>query len=176
MVKRTFNFLREIVISGELAELIEEIIIFSEFQINKVVNSYSEVLIQMSNSADETMVQPTAKRPKLSETENADRPHQKISGSSLSYVKHVDIDAEISSMDTEIPPKFLLSWLLELVNTKSLTVTASTLQVLSLNSNLLKIKLPSLVNLNISSERSTYEIWQDDNVVQQNLMDEYITK
>jgi hypothetical protein len=57
------------------------------------------------------------------------RPHQKISGSSLSYVKHVDIDAEISSMDTEIPPKFLLSWLLELINTKSLTVTASTLQV-----------------------------------------------
>ncbi|KAK2391516.1 F-box/FBD/LRR-repeat protein [Trifolium repens] len=75
------------------------------------------------------------------------RPHQKISGSSLSYVKHVDIDAEISSMDTEIPPKFLLSWLLELINTKSLTVTASTLQVLSLNSNLLKIKLPSLGNL-----------------------------
>jgi hypothetical protein len=57
------------------------------------------------------------------------KPYQKISGSSLSYVKHVDIDAEISSMDTEIPPKFLLSWLLELVNTKSLTVTASTLQV-----------------------------------------------
>ncbi|WJX34959.1 hypothetical protein P8452_23015 [Trifolium repens] len=42
------------------------------------------------------------------------------------------------------PPRFLLSWLLELVNTKSLTVTASTLQVLFLNANLLKIKLPSL--------------------------------
>ncbi|GAU32476.1 hypothetical protein TSUD_316830 [Trifolium subterraneum] len=53
---------------------------------------------------------------------------------------------EILSMDMEIP-RFLLSWLLELVNTKSLTVTASTLQVLSLNSNLLKIKLPSLGNL-----------------------------
>ncbi|MCH98974.1 F-box protein, partial [Trifolium medium] len=71
------------------------------------------------------------------------KPHQKISGSSLSYVKHVDIDAEILSMDMDIP-RFLLSWLLELVNTKSLTVTASTLQVLSLNSDLLKIKLPSL--------------------------------
>jgi hypothetical protein len=56
------------------------------------------------------------------------KPYQKVSGSGLSYVKHVDINAEILSMDMQ-PPRFLLSWLLELVNTKSLTVTASTLQV-----------------------------------------------
>ncbi|KAK2445414.1 F-box/FBD/LRR-repeat protein [Trifolium repens] len=74
------------------------------------------------------------------------KPYQKVSGSGLSYVKHVDINAEILSMDMQ-PPRFLLSWLLELVNTKSLTVTASTLQVLFLNANLLKIKLPSLGNL-----------------------------
>jgi hypothetical protein len=56
------------------------------------------------------------------------KPYQKISGSGLSYVKHVDIDAGILSTDM-LPPQFLLSWLLQLVNTKSLTVTASTLQV-----------------------------------------------
>jgi hypothetical protein len=56
------------------------------------------------------------------------KPFQRLSGSTLSYVKHVDIDAEILSMEME-PPLFLLNWLFKLTNTKSLTVTASTLQV-----------------------------------------------
>ncbi|XP_058781327.1 F-box/FBD/LRR-repeat protein At1g78750-like [Vicia villosa] len=76
------------------------------------------------------------------------RPYQKIFGRGLSYVKHVDIHAEVSSLDIE-PPLLLLSWLLDLDNTKSLTVTASTLQVLFLNSNLLKTEFFSLGNLKL---------------------------
>ncbi|KAK2421337.1 hypothetical protein QL285_031978 [Trifolium repens] len=45
------------------------------------------------------------------------------------------------------PPQLLLNWLLELAYTKSLTITASTLQVFSLNADLLKTKFPSLGNL-----------------------------
>lgn len=56
------------------------------------------------------------------------KPCQIISRSSLSSVKYVDIDAEMLDMDTK-HPLILLSSLLGLVNTKSLTVTASTLQV-----------------------------------------------
>jgi len=56
------------------------------------------------------------------------KPYKKIFGSGLSCVKHVDIDAEIFSMDMQ-PSLILLSWLLNLTNTKSLTVTASALQV-----------------------------------------------
>ncbi|PNX93298.1 F-box family protein, partial [Trifolium pratense] len=70
-------------------------------------------------------------------------PYQKLSGSSIAYVKHINIDARVLTLQKE-PPQFLLNWLLELAYTKSLSVTASTLQVLSLNDNLLKMKLPSL--------------------------------
>ncbi|CAK8567995.1 unnamed protein product [Lathyrus sativus] len=76
------------------------------------------------------------------------RPHQKVFGSGLSYVKHVDIDSEVLCFNIQ-PPLLLLSWLLLLDNTKSLTVTASTLQVLSLNSNLLKTEFLSLGNLKL---------------------------
>ncbi|CAJ2641164.1 unnamed protein product [Trifolium pratense] len=73
-------------------------------------------------------------------------PYQRISGCNASSLKHVDIDADISSCPGD-PPLFLFSWLLEFANIKSLTVSAATLQVLSLLPNLLNIKLPSLVNL-----------------------------
>jgi hypothetical protein len=56
------------------------------------------------------------------------KPCKIVSGSSLSYVRHVDIDADISSHELK-PALFLLNWLLELADTKSLTVTATTLQV-----------------------------------------------
>jgi hypothetical protein len=55
-------------------------------------------------------------------------PYQKLSGRSLANIKHVTIDARVLSLQME-PPQFLLNWLLELTYTKSLTVTASTLQV-----------------------------------------------
>ncbi|XP_004501663.1 putative F-box/FBD/LRR-repeat protein At1g78760 [Cicer arietinum] len=73
-------------------------------------------------------------------------PYQRLFGSNVSSLKHVVIDAVVIPYDSE-PPLFLISWLQEFANIKSLTVTATTLQVLSLFPDLLKIKLPSLNNL-----------------------------
>ncbi|PNY07340.1 FDB-associated F-box protein [Trifolium pratense] len=70
----------------------------------------------------------------------------RLSGCNASSLKHVDIDADLFSYPDD-PPLFLFSWLLEFANIKSLTVSAATLQVLSLVPDLLNIKLPSLVNL-----------------------------
>jgi len=56
-------------------------------------------------------------------------PYQRIIGSNISSLKHVDIHAELFS-DTEAPPLFLYSWLLEFADIKSLTLTATALQVL----------------------------------------------
>jgi len=60
-------------------------------------------------------------------------PYQKISGSNISSLKHVDIHAEakVSSYShSPGPPMFLFSWLLEFADIKSLTLTSTTLQVL----------------------------------------------
>ncbi|KEH28841.1 putative F-box domain, leucine-rich repeat domain, L domain-containing protein [Medicago truncatula] len=73
-------------------------------------------------------------------------PYLSLSGSSISSLKHVDIDAEVESSQ-RAPLVFLLSWLVVFANIKSLTVTATTLQVLSLYPDVLKIRLPSLHNL-----------------------------
>jgi len=55
-------------------------------------------------------------------------PTQKICGSGLSSVKQVNIDAKMHS-NFEESPMVLLSWLLDLANVKSLTVSSITLQV-----------------------------------------------
>ncbi|XP_027354129.1 putative F-box/FBD/LRR-repeat protein At1g78760 isoform X2 [Abrus precatorius] len=73
-------------------------------------------------------------------------PYQQLIGNNLSSLEQVNIDAEIWSTSLE-SPLILFSWLLELANIKSLTVSASTLQVLFLIPDLLKIKLPCLGNL-----------------------------
>ncbi|MED6216747.1 hypothetical protein PIB30_010780 [Stylosanthes scabra] len=73
-------------------------------------------------------------------------PYQQICGSDVLSIEDVDIDAEIWSNSLE-SPLILFSWLLELANVKSLTVSASTLQVLFLIPNLLKVKLPCLGKL-----------------------------
>ncbi|CAJ2678326.1 unnamed protein product [Trifolium pratense] len=73
-------------------------------------------------------------------------PSQIICGSGLSSVKLVSIDALMYSND-RIPPMVLLSWLLEFANLKSFIVSSTTLQVLSLFPNLLKVKHLSLRNL-----------------------------
>jgi hypothetical protein len=57
-------------------------------------------------------------------------PFQEISGSDISSLKHVDIHAEVESDCQYSPPWVLLSWLIEFADIKSLTVTATTLQVL----------------------------------------------
>lgn len=66
--------------------------------------------------------------PSLCKLVFAGTPYQKLSGSNVSSLKHVDIDAAVSPYH-ENPPLLLLSWLLELANIKSLTVTPATLQV-----------------------------------------------
>ncbi|PNX92056.1 F-box family protein [Trifolium pratense] len=75
-------------------------------------------------------------------------PCQSISGSNVSSLKHVDIHAEAEVVSYSLgPPMFLFSWLLEFANIKSLTVTATTLQVLSLFPGMFKFNFPSLGNL-----------------------------
>jgi hypothetical protein len=56
------------------------------------------------------------------------KPYQKLFGRSLANVKHLTIDARVLSLQME-PPQLLLNWLLEFAYTKSLTVTASNLQI-----------------------------------------------
>ncbi|XP_057425428.1 F-box/LRR-repeat protein At4g14103-like isoform X2 [Lotus japonicus] len=85
-------------------------------------------------------------------------PSQQLSGSNLSSLEQVNIDAEIrtvedanidleTSLNYPMCPFILLSWLVELANIKSLTISASTLQVLFLIPHLLELKLNSLSSL-----------------------------
>ncbi|KAK7282906.1 hypothetical protein RIF29_12020 [Crotalaria pallida] len=69
-----------------------------------------------------------------------------LSGSGLSAVKRVNIDADTSYCSSE-PPFILLNWVKELVNVQSMMVTINTLQVLFLIPDLVKINFPSLGNL-----------------------------
>ncbi|CAK8568163.1 unnamed protein product [Lathyrus sativus] len=69
-------------------------------------------------------------------------PYHKVLATDVSSLKHLDMVAY-----RKAPPLFLFNWLLEFVNIESLTVSAATLQVLSLIPNLLKMDFPSLVNL-----------------------------
>ncbi|KAK7282259.1 hypothetical protein RIF29_10903 [Crotalaria pallida] len=73
-------------------------------------------------------------------------PRQHISGSSLSSLQQVKVDASIHNISSE-QASIVLNWLRELANVQSLTVTANTLQILFLIPDLLNIKLSSLVNL-----------------------------
>ncbi|XP_058781238.1 FBD-associated F-box protein At1g66310-like [Vicia villosa] len=86
--------------------------------------------------------------PNLCKLVFAGTPYQRLSGSNVSSLKHLDIDAAISPYKEE-PPLILLSWLLELAEIKSLTVTPAALQVLYFIPNLLKFNLPSLHNLKL---------------------------
>ncbi|XP_045822435.1 putative F-box/FBD/LRR-repeat protein At1g78760 [Trifolium pratense] len=84
--------------------------------------------------------------PNLSTFAYGGTPFEKICGSHLCSVKHVNIDAYMRVNNAE-PPSNLLSWLKEFTEIKSLTVTSTTLEVLSLVPNLLKVKFHSLCNL-----------------------------
>ncbi|PNY06506.1 F-box family protein [Trifolium pratense] len=74
------------------------------------------------------------------------RPVHKICGSGLSSVKQVNITAQMYSVN-DMSHMVLFSWLLELANVQSLTVSSTTLRILSLVPDLLDIELPSLCNL-----------------------------
>ncbi|WJX52354.1 hypothetical protein P8452_38473 [Trifolium repens] len=71
---------------------------------------------------------------------------EKICGTGLSSVKHVNIGARMSPTWGE-RPVVLLSWLQDLANVKSLTLSSITLQILSLVPDLLEIKLHSLYGI-----------------------------
>ncbi|XP_045822327.1 uncharacterized protein LOC123915229 [Trifolium pratense] len=70
------------------------------------------------------------------------------SKSNLSSVKHVNINVMSFAKGTKVPLA-LLSWLVELVNIKSLVITSWTLEVLSWLPDLLKVEFRSLCNLKI---------------------------
>ncbi|CAJ2678275.1 unnamed protein product [Trifolium pratense] len=99
-------------------------------------------LIMSYNSPDFTKIELSA--PSLYTITFDGIPYQRLSGSSLSSVKQVKIDADISTRFEEFS-LILFNWLQELDNIKSLTVTASTLQILSLVPDLFNVKLPSLL-------------------------------
>ncbi|GAU23645.1 hypothetical protein TSUD_304200 [Trifolium subterraneum] len=69
-----------------------------------------------------------------------------LPGSNVSSLKHVDIHAGVKQYH-EKSPLLLSRWLLVFANIKSLTISATTLQVLSLIPNLSEICPPSLRNL-----------------------------
>ncbi|XP_058779559.1 F-box protein At1g60400-like [Vicia villosa] len=88
-------------------------------------------------------------------------PYQDISGSNISSLKHVDIDAGVFPYRLDGPPLFLFNWLPEFANIKSLTVTASTLQALSLVPELLEFKIPFMCKLKflkVKIEEIEYEL------------------
>jgi hypothetical protein len=72
--------------------------------------------------------------PNLSTFTFTGSPDQKICGTGLSSAKQVNIHAIVNSLwkvltDHEEPPMVLLSWLQDLVNVKSMTLSSTTLQV-----------------------------------------------
>ncbi|CAJ2678318.1 unnamed protein product [Trifolium pratense] len=90
--------------------------------------------------------------PNLSTFTFTGSPDQKICGTGLSSAKQVNIHAIVNSLwkfltDHEGPPMVLLSWLQDLVNVKSMTLSSTTLQVLFLVPDLSEVRLPSLHNL-----------------------------
>ncbi|XP_058782471.1 F-box/LRR-repeat protein At3g26922-like [Vicia villosa] len=80
--------------------------------------------------------------PSLSMFAFSGSPCMELCGSNISSIKHINIDARLSENSVD-PPSILLSTLLKLADIKSMTVTADTLQTLSL----LKMEFPFLCNL-----------------------------
>jgi hypothetical protein len=112
-----FNKLNSLVIDNCTVKDAQILCISSETLVNLTVRNHSSDLYKIELSA-----------PSLCTFAFTGTPYQKLCGSNLSSVKQVNIDAEMLSNYTE-PPLVLLSWLLEFANIKSLTVSASTLQV-----------------------------------------------
>ncbi|XP_045826034.1 putative F-box/FBD/LRR-repeat protein At1g78760 [Trifolium pratense] len=108
------------------------------------ISSSTLVNLAMSNnSSDFTKIELFA--PSLYTITFDGVPHQRLCGSSLSSIKQVNIEADIFSNTFEELPFVLFSWPQDLINTKSLTVTASNLKILFLVPDLFKAKLPSLL-------------------------------
>jgi hypothetical protein len=92
------------------------------------ISSATLVNITMStNSSDFTKIEFSARS--LYTITFDDIPYQRLCGNSLSSVKQVNIEIDIFSQGFEEIPSFIFSWPQDLDNIKSLTVTASNLQV-----------------------------------------------
>jgi len=95
----------------------------------QILKISSETLVDLAmyhNSSDFSQIE--LDTPSLCTFTITGIPNQKICGSGLSSVKQVNIDAKMHS-NFEKSPMVLLSWLLDLANVKSLTVSSITLQV-----------------------------------------------
>lgn len=112
------------------------------------ISSDTLVSLTMRSDQSEVFYQIKLSTPNLRTLAFTGAPYQQLVGSNVSSLERVRIDAETWSTSLE-SSLILLSWLLEFVNLKSLTVSASTLQVLFLVPGLLKIKLPCLGNLEL---------------------------
>ncbi|GAU10010.1 hypothetical protein TSUD_120090 [Trifolium subterraneum] len=73
-------------------------------------------------------------------------PFPKLTGNHLCSVKHVNIDAD-TNLKYSVPTSVLLNWFTELTHIRSLIVSSTTLQVLSLVPDLFKLNFRSLCNL-----------------------------
>ncbi|TKY74422.1 putative F-box/FBD/LRR-repeat protein [Spatholobus suberectus] len=112
------------------------------------ISSATLVSLTMRSDQSEDFYKIALSTPNLSALAFTGAPYQQLLWSNVSSLERVNIDAETWSTSLE-SPLILLNWLLELANVKSLTVSASTLQVLFLIPGLLKIKLPCLGNLKL---------------------------
>ncbi|RDY04425.1 F-box/FBD/LRR-repeat protein, partial [Mucuna pruriens] len=110
------------------------------------ISSATLVSLTMRSDQSEDFYKIALSTPNLRALAFTGAPYQQLLGSNLSSLERVNIDAETWSTSLE-SSLILLSWLSELANIKSLTVSASTLQVLFLIPELLKTKLPCLGNL-----------------------------
>jgi hypothetical protein len=86
----------------------------------------THLTMRSNRSSDFTTIELSA--PSLHTITFYGTPGQRLCGSSISSVKQVNMDADIFSRNWE-PHLILFSWLQDLDNIKSLTVTACTLQV-----------------------------------------------
>lgn len=73
-------------------------------------------------------------------------PLEILFGSRLSSIEHASIDVNVAWISEKFP-SVLLSWLIEFSAIKSLVVSSTTLQVLSMVPDLLKVEFSSLCNL-----------------------------
>ena len=112
-----FNRLNDLIIDNCTVKDAKILCISSETLLSLTMRNYSFDFYKIELSS-----------PNLSTFAFTGTPYQILCGSSLSSVKQVIIDAEMLANYSE-PPLVLLSWLFDLANIKSLTVSASTLQV-----------------------------------------------
>ncbi|XP_045797415.1 F-box/LRR-repeat protein At4g14103-like [Trifolium pratense] len=126
-----FNSLNSLIIDNCTVKDAQILCISSEKLVSLTMRNHSFDVYQIELSA-----------PSLCTFSFMGTPYQKFRGSSLSSVEQVNIDADMLAYYLE-PPLVLLSWLSDLPNIKSLTVSASTLQVLSFVPDILKDKLLS---------------------------------